>query len=178
MSRPVFVMGQASRPALGETVAKHRSLSRGFLPCVTARRAPLYRLTGGSGRVSDPHPSFHQVTARNSRQLDRTGPVRHYSPFVIHGTYMHVGDIAVFPHNRIRQSQTHVLEWAFKRPDFVIFKHRLFPSIDLPATDTDGNRENVTLLRPLFITQLTNVHFETRLWACYCRAVPLEREQW
>jgi len=130
----VFVMGQASRPAPFETVLAQRLQ---LVLDVIARRAPSFRLTGGSGRFSDPQPSFHQVTDRGAwrpgflgtRQPDRARRPFHLSPVIFHGS---------------RRS---------KKPTFILFIHRLlFLPIDLLPIDTDGSPENVTFLQTFLLT--------------------------
>ena len=184
---PLFSVGQASQPALGQTVTKRPSLMRGVrsLHDTTTRRAPSFRLTGRSRRLSDPQPSFHQVTARNTRhhglhgtsQLDRTCPPRRQRLLIIDRGHLDVGNIAVFPY-RTRRSQDRVLKPRYKRPTVIVFAHRrLLHPVNLHPIDTDWNRENVTRLRTFFIAQLTKLHSETLLPGCCCRAAfPLEGE--
>jgi len=185
---PLFLVGQASRPALGQTVAKRPSLMRGVrsLPNATMSRVPSFRLRGRLRRFSDPQPSFHQVTARNSgrhgpqgaSQLDRTRPPHRQSLLVIDRGHLDVGNMAVFLY-RILQSQARVLKPRYKRPTVIVFAHRrLLHPVDLHPIDTDWNRENVTPLRTFFIAQLTKLHSETLPPASCWRAVVTLHGEW
>ena len=88
---------------------------------------------------------------------------------MIHRRRLDVGNFALVPYLTV-QSQVHILKQRYKGPIVIFFAHRRFlPPIDFHPNDTGGNRENVTLLRPTFITQRTKVHFGTLLSA-YCWA--------
>jgi hypothetical protein len=142
-----FLEGQASRPAPGET-----SPARGLLSPrrLTVRRAPLFRLTGGSGRLSDPKPSFHQFTIRSSNKHGFGGTRQVYCVQIpglfLHGSRRDEGNIAVNPNNR-----TLVVQQGHKRPAFSVLLHRrFFLRINLHPINTDWNRESVTHIPQIF----------------------------
>jgi hypothetical protein len=133
----IFSLGQASRPALGQ-VAKRRS--QALLPQTTVRRGSSFRLTGGSGRLSDPQPSFRQVTARSARQylfhrhcqIDPTQFRLDQGAFVTDGGHIDLGN---------------------KASACIVSVHlRFSPPIYLHPIDTGGNIENVTVLRRIVLT--------------------------